>query len=155
LIEHWNGAAWSIVASPNMTSNSNDINAIASVAPNKAYALGDYFTGSAYNTFAETWNGANWILVPSPNHGTNGTEIEAVAASVRTGVLAVGQYNIAGSSKTFAMRLAPTGWTAIQSDNPSHILDYFSVASAIPGSDDAWAVGATQNGRSQTRTLIE
>lgn len=53
LIEHWNGATWSIVASPNMTNNSNDINAVAALAPNKAYATGDYFTGSVVNTLAE------------------------------------------------------------------------------------------------------
>lgn len=78
-----------------------------------------------------------------------------MAASARTGVLAVGWYAASGSLKTFAMRLAPIGWTTVQSDNPSRVLDYFNGASAIPGTDDAWAVGATQNARSQARTLIE
>ncbi len=155
LIEHWNGVAWSIVPSPNMTANSNNVNAVAALAPKKAYATGDYFTGSVFDTLAETWNGFDWALVPAPNHGTLGTQVNSMAASARTGVLAVGLYGVGGSSKTFAMRLKPTGWTTVPSDNPSHILDYFNGASAIPGTDDAWAVGATQNSRSQARALIE
>jgi len=155
LIEHWNGVAWSIVASPNMTTNSNNINAVAAVAPKKAYATGDYFTGTVFDTLAETWNGTEWALAPAPIHGSLGTQVVSMAASAHTGVLAVGLYNVGGSSKTFAMRLEPTGWTTVPSDNPSHVLDYFNGASAIPATDDAWAVGATQNSRSQARVLIE
>jgi hypothetical protein len=41
LTEHWNGSAWSVVASPNVGSNDNLLNAVAAV-PGDVWAVGSW-----------------------------------------------------------------------------------------------------------------
>src|SRR5713101_8970790 len=67
LIEHWNGATWSLVRSPNTTTGYNLLNGVAVVAANDVWTVGQAANGNTYNTLVEHWNGTNWSIVPSPN----------------------------------------------------------------------------------------
>ena len=50
LIEHWNGASWSMVRSPNATNGYNLLNGVAVVAANDVWAVGQAANGSTYHT---------------------------------------------------------------------------------------------------------
>jgi hypothetical protein len=79
LIEHWDGATWKIVASPNVGPNSqyqsNQLYGIIAISANDIWAYGSYFASDGseqQSTLVEHWNGASWKIVPSPNP-VNGT----------------------------------------------------------------------------------
>ncbi len=63
LVEHWNGTAWSVVPSPNVGTNPNQLYGVGVVSANNVWAVGyrDYLT------LVEHWNGTAWSVVPSPN----------------------------------------------------------------------------------------
>ena len=70
LVLHWNGTAWSQVASPDpgASGSQNNLLAVADLSASQAWAVGDYqqvAAGSAY-TLTEHWNGVAWKYVASP-----------------------------------------------------------------------------------------
>ncbi len=73
LIEHWDGASWSVVASPNTGSGqfqSNRLFGVTAVSATDIYAFGSAFfaDGSGQqSTLMEHWNGTTWKIIPSPN----------------------------------------------------------------------------------------
>jgi len=67
LIEQWNGSAWSIVTSPNASTNDNFLNSVACVAGSQCWAVGYYSDGQTYYTLMEQWNGTSWAIAASPN----------------------------------------------------------------------------------------
>jgi hypothetical protein len=69
LIEHWDGMAWAIVASPN-TSATEDSRAVAVACPSASDCWIVGFQSNSSNirqTLAEHWNGTAWTIVASPN----------------------------------------------------------------------------------------
>src|SRR5215471_10209540 len=62
VIEHWNGARWSLVTSPNATNGYNLLNGVAAVASNDVWAVGQAAIGSTYSTLVEHWNGSAWSI---------------------------------------------------------------------------------------------
>src|SRR5438874_6340062 len=64
LIEHWNGASWSVVKSPNPGSSSNHLNGVTAVSTRDVWAVGNGKTSNG-KTLIETWNGPRWSVVLS------------------------------------------------------------------------------------------
>jgi hypothetical protein len=59
LIEHWNGASWSVVPSPiARTNTSSGLDGIAAVSATNVWAVGT-------TEIAENWDGTSWNMVPS------------------------------------------------------------------------------------------
>jgi hypothetical protein len=52
LIEHWNGTAWSLVASPNPSSTRNVLNGVAATSASNAWAVDSYDSGTVRQTLA-------------------------------------------------------------------------------------------------------
>jgi hypothetical protein len=52
IIEHWNGTAWRLVASPNPSSTRNVLNGVAATSASNAWAVGSYDSGTVRQTFA-------------------------------------------------------------------------------------------------------
>jgi hypothetical protein len=71
LIEHWNGTAWSIVASPSPGSGSGLYGVTTSNAANDVWAVGAYTPAGTTQTQTLTlnWNGTDWTQVASPDNG--------------------------------------------------------------------------------------
>jgi len=75
LIEHWNGARWAVIPSPNPGAdpNGNALWGIAAVSPHDAWAVGSI--GGTIDPYPTTkpliahWNGAAWSRVPAPGTG--------------------------------------------------------------------------------------
>src|SRR5476651_240976 len=58
---------WSVSPSTNMGPGNNDLNGVAAIADNDAWAVGYASNGVANRTLIEHWDGSNWTIVPSPN----------------------------------------------------------------------------------------
>ena len=69
LVEHWDGSAWSVVASPNQGTSSNYLYGVTAISASNVWAVGSY-NGSVVQTLVEHWNGSAWSVVSSPNIGT-------------------------------------------------------------------------------------
>jgi hypothetical protein len=156
LIEHWNGTAWRQVPSPNAggPSNSNELTSVAATSSRNAWAVGQYFNGTTYQTLIEHWNGSTWRHVPSPNPGGPGRihELQAATATSTSNAWAVGFYRSGGIVRTLIEHWNGTSWTHVRSPNPGTVNQLSAVAAT--SSRNAWAVGQYFNGTTY-QTLIE
>jgi hypothetical protein len=102
LIEHWNGSAWSVVASPSPASN-DTLSGVAARSAGDIWAVGTRQDRSGAipidRTLTEHWNGGAWSVVASPNVGGNDNLLNGVGASA-------GDVWAVGSSEVFAHTLA-------------------------------------------------
>ena len=81
LVEHWDGASWSVIASPNPGMFYNSLSAVTALAPNDIWAVGAQGTVQGHSkTLIEHWDGAHWSVVHSPNIGTSANGLSAVTA---------------------------------------------------------------------------
>src|SRR5262249_52879442 len=53
LVEHWDGATWQVVPSPNRGPIVNHLLDVAVVTPDDVWAAGNYFDGATYQTVVE------------------------------------------------------------------------------------------------------
>jgi hypothetical protein len=153
LVEHWDGASWSVVPSANANTGSNQLNDIAVVSANDVWAVGSYDTGNfTYQTLVEHWNGTSWSVVSSPNAGTISNQLAGVAAVSTNDVWAVGYSYNGSADQTLIEHWNGTSWSVVASPSPgtSSQLDGVAVVSA----NDVWAVGYRDNG-GIGETLIE
>jgi len=72
LIESWNGATWSVVPSPNDTTN-DAFEAVSCVSSTFCMAVGS----TRRHSLVESWNGSRWSIVASP--GKNHSVLDAVS----------------------------------------------------------------------------
>jgi hypothetical protein len=170
LIEHWNGKAWTIQASPNPRgSHSTMLLGVAATSSTNAWAVGLY-ESDIWKLLIEHWNGKAWTLQPSPNlRGSHETvlvetELSGVAATSATNAWAVGHavYRNGTSDiwKPLIEHWNGKAWTIQASPNPQFFQDQSIQLSdvAATSSTNAWAVGGAvyRNGISDIwKTLIE
>ena len=70
LIESWDGAAWSVVPSPDGPGSASSLGGVSCINPSDCTAAGGSSEGIGSSTLIESWNGASWSVVPSPNRGS-------------------------------------------------------------------------------------
>ena len=153
LTEHWNGTAWSVVASPNVGSGFNVLFAAAAVSANDVWAVGEFFSTStaSVQTLIEQWNGSSWSVVSSPGAGM----LRGVAIVSANDIWAVGSVITSGVEQTVIEQWNGTSWSVVSSPNPSASIDILDGAAADKSSGQAWAVGAFANTSSILQTLTE
>ncbi len=140
LIEHWDGTAWEIVASPNIPNANHYVYGVTAVAPNNAWAVGRYEPqGGGSRTLVLHWDGISWSIISSPSPATY-TGLYAVAAVSATDVWAVGYYYSQTGQQTLIEHWDGTAWSIVPSPNvsPNNVL---AAVTAVPNSQTAWAVG--------------
>ena len=148
LIEHWNGATWSIIASPNVGPNSNTLYGVAAISKNNVWAVGSSYDNvktSASQTLIEHWNGSKWLVVSSPNAnaGMNHSSLSSVAALSAHNIWAVGNY-LDGSNNTVLTLIEHWNgaqWTIVASPNQPYPSDNLLNSVAASSPRDVWAVG--------------
>ncbi len=147
VIEHWNGANWSIVNSPSLTTP-NELLAVTAIASTDVWAVGGYDSGG--QALIEHWNGSAWSVVSNPNPGI-ANRFLGVAAVSSNDVWAVGYYSNGGVSQTLVEHWDGTSWSLIPSPNLGTGYNQLNAVSAVPGSaNELWAVGAAGS-----ETLVE
>jgi hypothetical protein len=105
LIEFWNGANWTRLASPNVGASHNVLFGVSCISGSECTAVGWYRNvGNVYRSLIETWSGASWGQVPAPNIGTGENQLSGISCVKGTTICkAVGGYvNTAKIYRTLA-----------------------------------------------------
>jgi hypothetical protein len=164
LVMHFNGSAWSTVASANPDPNIDILHAVDGVSSNDLWAVGEkarseQVTGvrPGTRTLAEHWNGTRWTAVTTPNTADEDT-LTGAAASTSTRVFSVGTVVQVGATMQFQRALAErwngASWALDPSANVGTSDNELLGAGAIPGTGAAWAVGFS-TGSNSIQALIE
>src|SRR5262249_7387823 len=142
LTEHWNGTAWSVVPSPNVGAGHNYLNAVAAVAANDVWAVGNTLTDSSNDsTLIEHWDGSSWTVVPCPNPGATFNSLGSTTALAANNIWAAGSSSDDGNnSQTLIVHWDGAAWSAVSSPNVGAGRNYLSDMAAV-NANDIWAVG--------------
>src|SRR5579859_3924011 len=158
LIEHWNGASWNVVKSPNPGSDVNILRGVTAISANDVWAVGSYISGGISGptrTLIEHWNGASWSVVESPSPGAHGNALGGVSAISANDVWAVGGSDTFQGqndvSQTLIEHWNGRNWSVVQSPNLGKG-DALRGVSAI-SANDVWTVGFNA-GSSDTSTQV-
>ncbi|MFL5733431.1 MAG: hypothetical protein ACJ78Q_09525, partial [Chloroflexia bacterium] len=137
LTMHWNGSVWSIVPSPEISGESQQIASVSAVSSTDVWAVGARSNPNPPVTLH--WDGAAWTLVPSPGPGTASNLLEAVAAISHNDVWAVGYYNSGGGlNQALAMHWDGAAWSVFGQPASTGIeLEAVAALSA----NNVWAIG--------------
>ena len=161
LIEHWNGATWSAVSSPNASTASNAANNLESVSADSAsdaWAVGnenpDLATSPVVVSLAEHWNGSAWSIVSVPTPPLTqgeiyGEDLLSVSADSASDAWAVGnftKFNPFSSAGPVAHHWNGQAWGAPVA-LPSGVSQLQTVVALSP--TNAWAAGVINNSASQ------
>ena len=117
LVEHWNGAVWSVVPSPN-TGIGDVLNGVSALASNDVWAVGNYYTGSSANTLMEHWDGTAWSVISSPAPPSTNVWLGGVSALASNDVWAAGSYFNGSVYQTLVEHWDGVVWSMISSPNP-------------------------------------
>ncbi len=143
LVEHWDGSAWSIVPSPNVGTESNELNGVAAVGHNDVWAV-----GIADRMLIEHWDGSAWSVVPDPN--VEGY-LNGVAAGASNNVWAVGYYT---NGLTLIEHWNGRVWSVVSSPSIGTHDNELNGVTVLSG-NDIWAVGYYSDSTDIYHTLIE
>lgn len=104
LLEHWDGASWSIVPSANppvKTFPQAELFSVVALSANNVWAAGysSDLSGAGFDsTLIEHWDGISWSIVSSPNPDTQLNHLRSMSGVASNDIWAVG---LAGNGGTF------------------------------------------------------
>jgi hypothetical protein len=151
LIEHWNGANWKVVASPEPGTAGNVLSGIRAASPSSIWAVGSYFNTTGGNrTLILHWDGHAWQQVTSPSPGDS-DNLRAVRAVSASDVWAVG--GTFNGTVGRALILHWNGHTWKQATIPSTGTASELAGVAASSASNVWAVGESETTSSE-RTLV-
>jgi hypothetical protein len=157
LIEHWDGASWTTVPSPDPKGGSvlTTLTGVAATSARNAWAVGGYNPGSGPKTLIIHWNGSKWASVPSPNSGNSANygSFSAVTAISGSDAWAVGEDGNGLVHHTLIAHWDGRRWRRVASPNVGTRSNFLFGVAAVSRSG-VWAVGYYFTG-SQEQTLIE
>jgi hypothetical protein len=158
--EHWTGAQWSIVPSPNSDQPNNFILSMAAIAATDVWAVGKDLSSDTGLPLIERWNGASWQVVATPAlSGVSDSALNSVARIPGTAQLWAVGYTLKGPRPAYNQPLIER-WN----DGAWHIVAGPALPSGAFGGElrgvvalsptDAWAVGDYTASNHTIRTLI-
>ena len=147
LIEHWDGKRWAIVASPNASTRTNDLAAVDVINTKDSWAVGDYLGPIRDLALTEHWDGSSWTIVDAENPAAGINRLAGVSAVNSTDVWAVGfrRESDSTSPQTLVEHWDGLRWVVVTSPSPGRTAALTSVDAVA--SDDVWAAGAYDNGK--------
>ena len=158
LVQRWNGAAWSTVASPNATSFYNELHDVDASSATNAWAVGyangtSGVNGQPTNALAMRWNGTAWSIVATPQPGAQARELYGVKAFSAADVWAVGwYYETLFTVDTLALHWNGSAWSQTPAPGPGTRGNSLTAVSGV-APNDVWAVG-TYNDTGDRRGLV-
>ena len=145
LIEHWDGASWSVVPAPNVGVSGDYLEGVAAVSADDVWAVGTSSTFGEAQAIILHWDGSNWSVVPSPTF-PGGSALFAVAAVAADNVWAVGGRVVGApgpTGGTLTLNWDGSTWNTVPSPNPpNQAEDNHLRALAVISADDIWAIGS-------------
>jgi hypothetical protein len=146
LIDHWNGTAWSQVATPTTPQNTATLASVSASGPADAWAVGrDSNARSSFQPLGLHWNGTAWSVSPSLASALSGQLAVGVTDISPTDAYAIGGH--LGSAHTgLVAHWDGTSWTRVtvplpQNDNLASDLDAISA----DGPNDVWITGTFED----------
>jgi len=110
----WDGAAWTVVPTPNNNpgTDSNRLKSVSCVSPTSCFAIGST-ESDGIQTLAMTWDGTAWTILLSPNPGAE-NYFESVSCTSSTECVAVGvSYDTTNVGSPLVLAWNGTIWTRI------------------------------------------
>jgi hypothetical protein len=130
---------------------------VAAIAPNDAWAVGDYSNGGVYRSLVLHWNGTKWRRIDSPSPAAaSGASTSLLAVTATSGSNAWAAGNVSGGTitvpQTVILHWNGNAWRRVSTPNPGAGGSELQGVSATSASD-AWAAGYVQTA-SVNKTLI-
>jgi len=155
LIEHWNGAKWSIVPAPHSPGHTTGgLSAVAAISPAAAWV----FEGGG----VMRWDGTRWRYLPRLPGTGPGTDLTGMAVISARDIWVIGTRllpHTVATFRTLAEHWDGSKWTIVPTPNAFKGRTRNSVLSAVSGSSsgNVWAVGWYQSGPTglDHSTLVE
>jgi hypothetical protein len=147
LIEHWNGAKWTVVPVPRSRGYTTELTAVAAISPTAAWAIGEGVAGGHWVPVFMGWDGTRWRYLASPS-GTSPGGLAAISARDVWLVGELGRTKSAPAYHTLIQHWNGSKWTiasapyAYKDQKPNIGLSAVSGSS----SSNVWAVGSYQSG---------
>jgi hypothetical protein len=163
LVERWNGSAWSIVASPNTSSDNSRLRSVSCVSATSCIAVGDHFDTPVVGskTLVERWNGVVWSVVASPNAPSNAfSALEGVSCTSATNCVAVGTVGDPGASnqpptKSLIERWNGATWAITASADPAGTTHGSLAGVSCPSATSCFAVGTYSGSSGPVKTFVK
>jgi hypothetical protein len=153
LVEHWDGNAWSVVASPNPAGATwTQLTSVSAVSTSDAWAVG-WSTAETTNTFAMHWDGQTWSEVASPSPG-EADELDAVSMLSPHNGWAVGYSFVDTGLVSLVEHWNGHHWRQVASPNPEGAIFSHLFGVTAASRHRAWAVGESYDGTSY-QSLVE
>ena len=149
LIEHYDGASWTKVASPNPGGGYvNALTAVTAIGPNDVWAVGYFLHRKPQlplrqgKTLTLHWDGTSWTQIPSGNlEPYQWNRLSAVSAASSDDVWAVGfRWDHGGFVFPVAIHWDGTAWTMTKARIKHTTSGSFTCVADL-GADDAIAMG--------------
>ena len=155
LVEHYNGTAWSIVASPDHGSTQDNVlNSVACTTATICQAVGYYHNGSADQTLVEAYSGTSWSIVSSPDSAAHLNRLLSVACTSSTNCWTIGNYYTGAGEQTLIEHYNGASWSVVNSQNNDPAPASYLTSVTCSSSTSCWAAGYYFNG-TPSQTLIE
>jgi hypothetical protein len=91
LAEHWNGATWTVVPTPDPGPSGNHLYGVDAVSPDNVWAAGQQLGEFPDNGLVEHWDGHSWSVVPMPAATTASVMLDGIAATADGQVWVAGE----------------------------------------------------------------
>jgi hypothetical protein len=148
LVEHWNGARWSVLASPNAKgADESQLSSVSCPAVNRCTAVGFTFSETGGKILVEQWNGKAWSITPvAAPSGAQVAELIGVTCTTATNCTAVGtSASLQGTRTPGARALVEhydgTAWTSVPTASPAGAAFVFLVGVSCTSASSCLAVG--------------
>jgi hypothetical protein len=151
---HYDGAAWTVVPSPNLEYGVR-LEDVVAIGPRDAWAVG--WSGSASGAddknVAMRWNGKKWSIVPTPQPGGElGDRLWAIDALAPNDVWATGVYSSGQSQRSLILHWNGASWRVV----PHNCETYGGLTGVTTlSATDAWAVGDSETCHYDGKTWTE
>lgn len=152
---HWNGTAWSLVATPSVVSA--NLFGVKAISPTDIWAVGTVYdpTVGQLQSLAEHWNGTSWTIVATPDVGGSTNLFNAVVANSTNDVWALGfSVDTSNNRNTLAEHWDGSTWKIVPTPIFSNT-DYTLTSAVANSSTNVWAGGAINCQTGSCQTLSE
>lgn len=141
---------WRLVSNPNPGATDNQLQGVAALSADDAWAVGSYDNqfGAKSFTLIEHWNGRQWKVVQSPSPGSNSNGLTSVTATGADDIWAAGAFSNNRSNldgQALIEHWNGKQWSVVQ--NPPGSGPSFLAGITALSANDIWAVGSGNGGK--------